>query len=163
MTSGTSGAIRWFFELETTACPEAASRASASPATLASSAEKRILETNAPSPGPSPRTGIDAAFAASGVARRHVAACAYGLPAERSDAASSTSSNQGWFARSDTILWPTAPVAPSTPTGIFFEGADMEQGIYALGDRGPMRAQARRPAAGRPLRAGPYQTLTTSY
>ena len=39
--------------------------------------------------------------------------------AERSEAATSTTSNHGWSARSWTKRWPTAPVAPRMPTGTF--------------------------------------------
>jgi hypothetical protein len=45
------------------------------------------------------------------------AASAYGRPAERSDAASSATSNHGCPSSSRTNVCPTAPVAPSTATG----------------------------------------------
>src|SRR5262249_3224736 len=53
-----------------------------------------------------------------GVYCLQMAASAYGFPAERSEAATSVSSNHGWFSSSLTHFWPTAPVAPSNPTAI---------------------------------------------
>jgi len=46
----------------------------------------------------------------------HFVASAYDFPAERSDAATSASSNHGWFESKRTNACPTAPVAPSTAT-----------------------------------------------
>src|SRR5262245_58091949 len=52
--------------------------------------------------------------------RRHDVASVYFLPAERSLAPTHVSSNHGWFCRNFTKCWPTIPVAPSTPTSIFW-------------------------------------------
>ena len=116
-SSGTSGAIRWLREFEMTACPCDASRVSTSPATLESSPENWM---GAESVASAPFTVIEATASGSGVARRQVQASRYDLPAERSEATSSATSNHGWSASSWMKRWPTAPVAPSTPTGIFF-------------------------------------------
>src|SRR3977135_2208370 len=48
-----------------------------------------------------------------------VHASTYGLPCERSDAASAVTVNWGWRSSSCKKRWPTAPVAPRIPTRIF--------------------------------------------
>ena len=53
-------------------------------------------------------------------AQRPFTASAYFCPAELALAATSVTSYQGWFSRSETNRWPTMPVAPSTPTLSFF-------------------------------------------
>src|SRR5262245_17358803 len=114
--------MRWFLEFETTACPFAASAVSTSPATEESRPENRSLDWNGLS-----QLETTHAAAGSGIspAKRQVQASAYGLPAERSEAASSTTSNHGWAARSWMKRWPTAPVAPRTPTGIRVIGSSL--------------------------------------
>ena len=79
------------------------------------------------------------ARAGSGVASRQVHASRYGLPAERSEAATSATSNQGWSARSWMKRWPTAPVAPSTPTGIFVMSVIVSAGTRARRCGSPRR------------------------
>ncbi len=90
--SGTSGSMRWLREFDTTAWPLFASAVSTSPATEESRPENRILDSNFSSHVLTTRAATDSGM---GVPRRHVHASRYGLPAERSDAASSTTSNQG--------------------------------------------------------------------
>jgi aspartate-semialdehyde dehydrogenase len=53
------------------------------------------------------------------VRNSHLHASEYCLPIERSEAVSTPTSNQGCCANNWMNLWPTAPVAPSTPTFIF--------------------------------------------
>jgi len=60
---------------------------------------------------------------------RHLAASPYGLPSERSEAASHTASNQGWCSSIWINRWPTMPVAPRTPTGILF---DINEGVSTI-------------------------------
>src|SRR5689334_10362501 len=107
--------MRKELELETTAHPAAANFGSISLAAVESSAAK--ISLGAPS-GTAAFTVMEAMFFGSGVLRFHLAACAYGLPAERSDAASHATSNHGCCSRIWINLWPTVPVAPRMPTGI---------------------------------------------
>lgn len=53
----------------------------------------------------------------------HVVAAAYALPALRDDAPNATTSNHGCPSRYWMKRWPTAPVAPSTPTRYRWAGA----------------------------------------
>src|SRR5262245_23928124 len=116
ISRGTSASMRWLRAFDTTMCPCRARASSASPATDESSPEKSRRERNGPAivPTVSPATASGRALA-----RRQVAASRYGRPADRSDAATSATSNQGWPASSCTNRCPTAPVAPRTATGIF--------------------------------------------
>ena len=84
--------MRWLRAFETTAWPLFASAVSTSPATDESRPENRIFDSNGSSQVLTTRPPT---ASGSGVARRHVHASLYGLPADRSDAASSATSNQG--------------------------------------------------------------------
>src|SRR5579872_1157232 len=92
MTRGTSSCMRRALELETTAQPALAKRGSSSAAIAESKAAKIIL--GAPS-GVAGETFILATAGGIVVFRRQRAASAYGLPSERSEAASQATSNHG--------------------------------------------------------------------
>src|SRR5512133_1901735 len=115
MTSGTSFAMRSALEFVITAHPASAKRGSSSAAMEASSAAKITL--GAPS-GAAAETRMLATREGIGVFNRQRAASAYGLPSERSDAASHVTSNHGWCSSIWINRCPTMPVAPRTPTGI---------------------------------------------
>src|SRR5437660_6591468 len=116
MTSGTSSIMRKPLELLITACPAAANLGSISLAAAESSAAKMTL--GAPSGDEAANTIMLAILFGSGVLSRHLAASAYGFPAERSEAASHATSNHGWSSSSWIKRCPTVPVAPRIPTGI---------------------------------------------
>src|SRR5262245_17561665 len=116
MSRGTSGSIRWFLELLTTGYPVRAKSSSADPATEESRAEKTKSQSRL---GSRPLTTRSAAAEGMASFKCHFTASSYFLPDERSEAATSVSSNQGWLARSWTRRWPTMPVAPRTPARNF--------------------------------------------
>src|SRR2546423_1000708 len=115
MTSGTSDSMRKFFALLRTNFPACANASSTSPATTASSAEKTIGALT--TPGSHAITRRDMIESGGGGPSSQRVTSPYFLPADRSDAASSFSSNHGWSASRRTNICPTAPVAPSTATG----------------------------------------------
>ena len=85
--------MRKFFALLSTNCPACAKAASTSPATVASSAENTIgAVTN---PGSQAMTRRDMTDAGGGAPSSQRVASPYFFPADRSDAASSRSSNHG--------------------------------------------------------------------
>src|SRR5258708_36295335 len=104
--------MRWLPEFDTTAWPREERFVSTSPATEESRPENRILDSNFSSHVLTTRAAADSGIR---VPRRHVHASRYGLPAERSDAPSSTTSNQAGSASKLTKRCPPAPVAPRTP------------------------------------------------
>src|SRR6185369_11084475 len=126
ITRGTSFTIRSALEFDTTAQPASANRGSSSRAIPESSAAKMVL--GAPS-GRAGETTMLATFLGMAVFSRHLAASPYGLPSERSEAASHTASNQGWCSSIWINRWPTMPVAPRTPTGILF---DINEGVSTI-------------------------------
>src|SRR5919197_4328399 len=83
--------------------------------TKSTSPAMRATSDALPTVRPATEAGTGAARA-----QRPATASAYLLPAELALAATSVTSYQGWFASSDTNLWPTMPVAPRTPTLSFF-------------------------------------------
>src|SRR5215470_848125 len=115
MTSGTSFAIRSALEFVITAHPASAKRGSSSAAMEAYSAAKMTF--GAPS-GAAADTRMLATREGTRVFNRQRAASAYGLPSDRSEAASQATSNHGWCSSNWINRCPTMPVAPRTPTGI---------------------------------------------
>src|SRR5581483_10382166 len=93
MTRGTSVFMRSALELVTTAQPASAKRGSSSAAIPASKAAKMTFGAPA---GLAGDTTILATSAGIAVFNFQRAASAYGLPSERSEAASHPISNQGW-------------------------------------------------------------------
>src|SRR5438270_6797978 len=109
--------MRKALELVITAWPALANFGSNSLAMAASKAAK--ITFGAPS-GEASDTGIFATRSGIGVFSFQRAASAYGRPAERSEAANHATSNQGCCSSNWMNLWPTIPVAPRIPMGIFF-------------------------------------------
>src|SRR6476646_436306 len=101
--------MRKALEFDTTAWPASAKAGSICWAAVASSAAKTSLGVLLS--GAAAETFIAAIFAGIGVARFHLAASAYALPAERSEAASHVISNHGCSLSSWMNLCPTVPVA----------------------------------------------------
>src|ERR1700682_6180706 len=117
MSSGTSGSMRWLRELDTTTWPACAKACSISVATLASMDENTRCGAL---PGLESSTVRSATPAGISPSSRHAVASRYFLPADRSLAPIQVRSNQGWFCKKRTKLWPTMPVPPSTPTSILW-------------------------------------------
>src|SRR5712691_4002531 len=115
-SSGTPSSMRWDDELLITGYPAWANRVSIGPATSAGKPENTRSHARG---GSGAWTTRAAAVGGTSPGSRQVHASAYGLPCERSDAASAVTTNWGWRSSSCRKRWPTAPVAPRIPTRIF--------------------------------------------
>ena len=93
MTSGTSGAMRWFFALLSTALPALAKAVSTSPATLESRAENTTSDDT--TAGSHVRTFLSTTLAGICPPVTQRTHSPYVRPAVRSEAATSASSNHG--------------------------------------------------------------------